>query len=64
MKVIPGGYQKGYWKHNPDIDDKTLELFNELFTKIAENERPQAAKYIQHSNEGKPKLKIITGGKK
>jgi len=45
--------------HDPDIDDETLEVFNELFTKIAENERPQAAKYIWHPNGENLKLKIV-----
>ena len=59
LKVVQGGYQKGHWMHDSDIDDETLELFNELFTKIAENERPQAAKYIWHPNRDQPKLKLV-----
>jgi len=26
LKVIEGGYKKGVWMHDPDIDDETLEL--------------------------------------
>jgi len=63
-KVLKGDYEKNRRMHDPDIDDETLEVFNELFTKIAENERPAAAKYIWHPNREKPKLKMITGGVK
>ena len=59
LKVIEGGYEKDRWMHDPDIDDETLEIFNELFTKIAENGRPAAAKYIWHPNREKPKLTIV-----
>jgi len=59
LKVIEGGYEKGRWMHDPDIDDETLEIFNYLFTKIAENERPEAAKYIWHPNRKKPKFTIV-----
>ncbi|MDO9566878.1 MAG: hypothetical protein Q7J15_09080 [Candidatus Desulfaltia sp.] len=62
MKVVDGGYRENVWMYDPDIDDETLEIFNELFTKIAENGRPQAADLIWHPNRGKPRLKIITGG--
>jgi len=43
-KVIKGGYEKNRWMHDPDIDDETLKVFNELFTKIAENGKPQACR--------------------
>jgi len=59
LKVIEGGYEKERWMHDPDIDDETLEIFNYLFTKIAENERPEAAKYIWHPNREKPKLTTV-----
>ena len=59
LNVIQGEYEKDRWMHDPDIDDETLEMFNELFTKIAENERPQAAKYIWHPNRDKPNLKLV-----
>ena len=59
MKLIKGGYEKGRWMHDPDIDDETLEVFNYLFTKIAENERPEAAKYIWHPKREKPELKLV-----
>lgn len=59
MKVIKGGYEKDRWMHDPDVDDETLEVFNYLFTKIAENERPEAAKYIWHPKREKPELKLV-----
>jgi len=59
LKVIEGGYEKDRWMHDPDIDDETLEIFNELFTKIAENGRPQAADLIWHPNREKPKLTLV-----
>ena len=59
LKTIEGGYEKNRWMHDPDIDDETLQIFNEFFTKIAENERPEAAKYIWHPNREKPKLTIV-----
>jgi len=45
--------------YDPDIDDETLEIFNYLFTKIAEDGRPQAADFIWHPNKEQPKLKLI-----
>jgi len=59
LKVIEGGYEKDRWMHDPDTDDETLDVFNYLFTKIAENERPEAAKYLWHPNREKPELKIV-----
>jgi len=59
LKVIEGGYEKDRWMHDPDIDDETLEIFNELFTKIAENGRPQAADLIWHPKREKPKLTLV-----
>jgi hypothetical protein len=32
LKVIKSGYQKDVWMHDPDVDDETLEIFNELFS--------------------------------
>ena len=59
MKLIKGGYEKGRWMHDPDIDDETLEVFNYLFAKIAENERPEAAELIWHPRREKPELKLV-----
>jgi len=59
FEVIKGGYEKGRWMHDPDIDDETLEIFNYLFTKIAENERPEAADLIWRPNREKPKLTLV-----
>ncbi len=59
LKVIKGGYEKDRWMHDPDIDDETLEVFNYLFTKIAENEQPGAAELIWHPNREQPELNLI-----
>ena len=59
LKVIKGWYEKDRWIHDSDIDDETLEVFNYLFTKTAENERPAAAELIWHPNREQPKLKLI-----
>ena len=59
LKTIEGSYEKDRWMHDPDIDDETLEIFNELFTKIAENERPEAAKYIWHPKRERPQFKLV-----
>jgi len=59
MKVIEGGYKKGFWMRDPDVDDETLEVFNYLFAKIAENERPEAAELIWHPKKEKPALKVV-----
>ena len=59
LNVIKGGYQKDRWMHDPDIDEETLEIFNELFTKIAENERPEAAKYVWKPSKKQPKPTLV-----
>ena len=59
LNVIKGGYEKDRWMHDPDIDEETLEIFNELFTKIAENERPEAAKYVWNPSKKQPKPTLV-----
>jgi len=59
LNVIKGGYQKDRWMHDPDIDEETLEIFNELFTKIAENERPETAKYVWNPSKKQPKPTLV-----
>ena len=59
MKVIEGGYKKGFWLHDPDCaTQEEIDFLNEAFREAGKHD-PRWLKLIWEPKKEKPRLRRI-----
>jgi len=56
MKVIEGGYKKGFWSHDPDAyTDEEIEYANEAFRRLSKID-PRWRKLVWEPKKQEPSI--------
>jgi len=59
MKVIDGGYKKGFWFHDPDGNtQEEIDFLNEAFREAGQYD-PRWLKLVWEPNKQKPALRRV-----